>query len=277
MELAAAAPARSGAAKPLAQTPCPNSNCVVFSAWCRPEFICPPHRHYNRAARGGRGEPASWVLRWSPGLHPRSCSAAVLSPVLAASTNHFVSAHPTIQVSFYLHQFLTTRVPPHPAVTGGGAGHSTSLSGSGGGRVPSMQQLVGFLSSQRLSSEVQVRTDLYPRALADVPVTHFFGAARPTEHQAGAAAPAQGGSSGSDLEAAAAVLMAAAQHASEGWSGAAARDMRSRPPPAAPLFALLEAAGGGSSSDNGSAQAAAVVAVAWVAAALLAYHIMKGV
>lgn len=200
----------------------------------------------------------------------------MLSPVLAASTNHFVSAHPTTQVSFYLHQFLTTRVPPHPAVTGGGAGHSTSLSGSGGGRVPSMQQLVGFLSSQRLSSEVQVRTDLYPRALADVPVTHFFGAARPTEHQAGAAAPAQGGSSGSDLEAAAAVLMDAAQRSSEDCSGAAATNMCSRPPPAAPLFALLEAAGGGSSSDTGgSTQAAAVVAVAWVAAALLAHRMMK--
>jgi phosphatidylinositol glycan class K len=99
-----------------------------------------------------------------------------------------IGQHVVDEVSFYLHQFLTTHVPAHPAASPGSAATAAGSSGSGGSarRVPSMQQLVDFIFSQRLSSELQVRTDLYPRPLVSVPVTHFFGAAVPAERQAAA-------------------------------------------------------------------------------------------
>lgn len=182
--------------------------------------------------------------------------------------NHFSIAP---QVTFYLHQFLTTRVPARPAASPGSTG---AAGGSAGGRVPSMQQLVDFLSSQRLSSEVQVRTDLYPHNLADVPVTHFFGAAGPAERHTGVAAPVPGGNSGGGLEDAVGALLAAAPQPGGVSSDAAAHAVSSRPKQAPPLFALLETAGG-SGSDSGSrgTQAAALVA-AWAAIALLAHRML---
>ena len=173
------------------------------------------------------------------------------------------------QVTFYLHHFLTTRLPPHAGASAGGG--NTSSGGDGaGGAAPSMQQLVDYISSQRLSSELQVRTDLYPRALADVPVTHFFGAAAPAA-QGGGSGDAAGSGSGTPEPAVGALLAAAQQgnsHAPETAHAAAGQ-----PAQRAPLFALLEAAGGGA-CGGGSAQAAVAVVVGWAAVAALAARIL---
>lgn len=138
--------------------------------------------------------------------------------------------------------------------------------------MPSMQQLVDFVSSQRLSSEVQVRTDLYPRALARVPVTHFFGAAGAAGRQATAAKPAQVGGTG--LESAVGALMGAAQQPSDASLNAspAVSSRRTQPQP---LFAALEAAGRGGGGSSGSPQAAALVVAAWAAVALLAHRMLS--
>lgn len=180
-----------------------------------------------------------------------------------------IGQHVVDEVSFYLHQFLTTRVPAH---SGAGAGSARGAApGGSGGLVPSMQQLVDFVSSQRLSSEVQVRTDLYPRALAGVPVTHFFGAAGAAGRQARAAEPAQVGGNG--LQSAAGALMGAAQQPSDAFSSAAPVVSSRRTQPL-PLFAALEAAGGRGGGGSASSQAAALVAAAWAAVAFVAHRML---
>lgn len=178
-------------------------------------------------------------------------------------------------MTFHLHAFLTARLPPHPAASGaasngqGGAAHASAATG------PSLQQLLDYVSGQRLSSEVQVRSDLHPRRPADVPVAHFFGGAEAGARRAGAARAA-----------AAALQSQAAQPGGQGADGAPAAAtaatalaaMRQQPASGAQLFALLEAAGGSRGwgrSSHGISPAAAATAAAWAGAAVLLVKLMK--
>lgn len=175
------------------------------------------------------------------------------------------------QFTFYLHQFLTTRLPAHPAA-GGAPGQAGTAQG-----VPSMQQLLDFITSQRLSSEVQVRTDLFPRPLARLPVTHFFGGAAAAEGLEDGAA-GLGGDGGASA-ASALRLLAGAQQGAEGEAPAStAVKLHSVSGSRAKLFGLLEAAGSGGGGDAERSSAlvtAAAAAAAWVALAVLAGRVLK--
>lgn len=83
-------------------------------------------------------------------------SRSPLSRAGQSSYAHHIDAvigqHIVDQFTFYLHQFLTTRVPPHSP------GRASDGSSRGAGKPPpSLQQLLDFIRSQRMSSEVQVR------------------------------------------------------------------------------------------------------------------------
>lgn len=215
--------------------------------------------------------------RSSTGLtHPLFTPWASTSPAGQSSYAHHIDTvigqHVVDQLTFHLHAFLTTRLPPHPSVAR--AGGSSGSSGGQGGAVPSLQQLLDYITAQRMSSDLQVRTDLYPRRLVDVPVTHFF-----------AAAPAVGGSSGGSSGKAAAEALqrlavqpvpggelpeAAAAQQQYFWQEMQQQQQGSR------LFMLLEAANGGAgSSVLQSGGAAAVVMAAWAATGLLAHRLLK--
>ncbi|EFN57492.1 hypothetical protein CHLNCDRAFT_34727 [Chlorella variabilis] len=173
-----------------------------------------------------------------------------------------VGQHVVDQLSFHLHQFL---------------------SGSGPGPSPSLQQLLDYLGAQRLSSEVQVRTDLSPRHPARVAVTDFFGAAMPGAPAAGGASPAPVGCVGAGAEgsrAAAALLQLAAQQQRGHGTAAAARQgqqqcwhQHQHRQQLLPLWQQLEAAGGSSDAASwlvaGRGTEAAVVAAAWAIAVVL--------
>lgn len=198
-----------------------------------------------------------------------------------------VGQHVVDQLSFHLHQFLW-RLPPHPAAdTEPGhdarSGATSGSSGSGPGPSPSLQQLLDYLGAQRLSSEVQVRTDLSPRHPARVAVTDFFGAAMPGAPAAGGASPAPVGCVGAGAEgsrAAAALLQLAAQQQRGHGTAAAARQgqqqcwhQHQHRQQLLPLWQQLEAAGGSSDAASwlvaGRGTEAAVVAAAWAIAVVL--------
>ncbi|KAL4437977.1 hypothetical protein ABPG77_004198 [Micractinium sp. CCAP 211/92] len=181
-----------------------------------------------------------------------------------------IGQHIVDQFTFYLHQFLTTRVPPR-SPTWAADGSSRGV----GKPPPSLQQLLDFIRSQRMSSEVQVRTDLFPHRLSDMAVTAFFGeSAAP----AGAASAVLGNGSAADGSNAAHVLLQyAAQQAVT--AATASADVQLQPQQhGRSLFEALEAAGTSSElkGSNELATSSVSVASAWVAAVALSWWLMHG-
>ncbi|KAL4425650.1 hypothetical protein ABPG75_009666 [Micractinium tetrahymenae] len=187
-----------------------------------------------------------------------------------------IGQHVVDQFTFYLHHFLTTRVPP-PASSGSAAGGARGV----GLSVPSLQQLLDFIRSQRMSSEVQVRADLFPHRLSDVPVNTFFGQGAAPAVPATPAAPAaqRRGSDADGTNAAQALLQrAAARRAAAAapvtpspWQSQLEQSGRS-------LFEAVEAAGAGSSPQGSRKPAAspAAVAGAWAAALAVSWWLLQG-
>lgn len=84
------------------------------------------------------------------GWHPQaSCPSPLFLACCTGQSSYAhhidttIGQHVVDQFTFHLHHFLTTRVPPHAPGTSAAA--------------PSLQQLLDFIRSQRMSSEVQVR------------------------------------------------------------------------------------------------------------------------
>lgn len=196
-----------------------------------------------------------------------------LCPAGQSSYAHHIDAaigqHVVDQFTFHLHQFLTTRLPPAQATHG-----DPPLAA----QPPSLQQLLDFIAAQRLSSEVQVRTDLYPHCLADIPVTHFFGGAGEPPAAAGSS-----GNSSSSGSAAAQDLLALAQGQGQQtplaycYSAPAGQPAAGGDAPDGKLYFDLLAAAGGSGSGGGvrESQQVVPVVVAWAAAAALAHRLLR--
>lgn len=195
-----------------------------------------------------------------PSKHPASLALTPHYPLLwpaagQSSYAHHLDAtiglHVVDQASYHLHHFLTTRLPPDPAAADGvsaAASGGGSIRGSGSRtRGPSLQQLVDYLGGQRMSSEVQLRTDLFPRCLTDVAAAEFFGTTVDGRGLAsGSSSGDDGGSEGTSAAARALMALAAAAHEQQTGnhglpvSGAVLQGL----PPQRRLFALLEHAGG---------------------------------
>ena len=226
-------------------------------------------------------------------IHLSTCSPAHLpTPAGQSSYAHHIDSevgqHIVDQLSFHLHQFLM-RLPPHPssipaALAAAGNSSSSSSGGSGGGSPgPSLQQLLDHISGQRLSSEVQVRTDLSPRRPADVPVLEFFGGPA-----AAASVAVPGSGEGEGMSSAVQALRLLAQEQREQGAAAAAAGnteaqqrqqqvTQEEETPGMPLFELLAGAAGDSSPARPpfhTSQAAAVAA-AWAAAVALSRCLFK--
>ena len=179
-----------------------------------------------------------------------------------------IGQHIVDQFSFHLQRFLT-RLPLRR--------HAAAVADP----VPSLQQLLDYIVGQRLSSDVQVRSDLFPRRLAAVPVTEFFGGAAPLH----AAAAAVGNSSSGSRGAAAAMAVALLALALERQGNTAlqvAAVTRQQPWVAEtrqPLGAMLEAAGGSLSLLSASRQPAGAgwgtAAAAWVVALFVAHWLLQ--
>lgn len=196
-----------------------------------------------------------------------------------------IGQHVVDQFTFHLHRFLTTRLPPHPSAAGGSAGGGASS--AAGGPAPSLQDLLSYITAQRLSSEVQVWAELYPRNLSHVPATHFFGApaAPPPAAASGVdAAPGAAGAAGGGGSSGSSAAAAAAAQALQALAGqrqdephAAERPDEGAQLAQQPLFALLEAAGGGAAGGppGGAATQAAATVAAWAAAAALSRWLFR--
>lgn len=219
-----------------------------------------------------------------------------------------IGLHLSDQFTFFLHHFLTTRLPPHPSVaTSATTSSSTVPPAAGSQHPPSLQEVLDFIRGQSLASEVQVRTDLFPRRLADVAVTEFFGgglmpaapAAVRSPSQAAGSQPnkSEGGYGGGSVTgsssttvggtAVQALLRAAVQ--AEQQAGAGARNAASRrqqewhswlPLQQSKHFEVLEAAGSGSQQlakcGQQLASSAALLAVLWAVAVALSSWLLQG-
>lgn len=124
------------------------------AAWGRRQHVCGAIAQACSSCRPGK--PASRCP--GPRPWPRASDALAYRPWPSCAgqssyAHHIdttIGQHVVDQFTYHLHHFLTSRVPPSTSGAGG-------YSGGAGAAAPSLQQLLDFIRSQRMSSEVQVR------------------------------------------------------------------------------------------------------------------------
>jgi hypothetical protein len=136
-----------------------------------------------------------------------------------------------------------------------------------------------------MSSEVPVRTDLFPRRLADVSLLEFFGAPPAAGYAAAASATVLGGGNGQGLSSTVEALRLLAAEQVQGSAAAAGGSTRQQQQqqqqeehaPSMPLFQLLAGAAGDSSpaDPSGRSAQAEVVAAEWAAAVVFSRYLLQ--